>query len=260
MQLKSMRLLVSNDDGVHAPGIQALAQALMVLGEVTVVAPDRDRSGASNSLTLVNPIRVQNIRPQQYAVTGTPTDCVHLALGGLLEQLPDIVVSGINNSANMGDDTLYSGTVAAAMEGRNLGLPAIAMSLCSVDHRGQYFHTAAAVAVQIVRLLMQQKLPSDTLLNVNVPDLPMAEIKGFMVTRLGNRHRSQPSIPQTDPRGNRVYWIGAAGAVADDAPGTDFDAVRRGYVSITPITMDLTRHGAIADLSQWSTQLQLPIS
>jgi 5'-nucleotidase len=246
-----MRLLVSNDDGVLAPGIVALSHALRVLGEVTVMAPDRDRSGASNSLTLGQPLRVHELEPNRYAVSGTPTDCVHLALGGFLSFAPDIVVSGINNSANMGDDTLYSGTVAAAMEGRNLGLPAVAVSLCSSDHKGEHFATAARAAVSVVRQLMQDKLPSDTLLNVNVPDLPWAEIQGFEVTRLGMRHRGEAATRQLDPRGRAIYWIGPAGPEADGGPGTDFDAVRRGFVSITPITMDLTRYSAMDTVKRW---------
>ncbi len=246
-----MRLLVSNDDGVLAPGIIALAQALRELGEVTVMAPDRDRSGASNSLTLGKPLSVHELEPDRYSVNGTPTDCVHLALGGFLDHAPDIVISGINNSANMGDDTLYSGTVAAAMEGRNLGLPSVAVSLCSSDHKGRYFESAARAAVSVVRQLLQDKLPSDTLLNVNVPDLPWEEIKGYEVTRLGMRHRGEPSIRQYDPRGRAIYWIGAAGPESDGGPGTDFDAVRRGYVSITPITMDLTRYTAMDIVKRW---------
>jgi 5'-nucleotidase len=238
-----MRVLVSNDDGVLAPGIIALASALRALG--------RDRSGASNSLTLGQPLRVQELEPDRYSVNGTPTDCVHLALGGFLAELPDIVVSGINNSANMGDDTLYSGTVAAAMEGRNLGLPAVAVSLCTADHVGRHFDSAARAAVAVVRKLSSDKLPSDTLLNVNVPDLPWAQIRGFEVTRLGMRHRGESATRQLDPRGRAIYWIGAAGPEADAGPGTDFHAVREGFVSITPITMDLTRHGALDTVRRW---------
>jgi 5'-nucleotidase len=240
---------------VMAPGIIALAQALQQLGEVTVMAPDRDYSGASNSLTLTVPVRVHALDDRypfkRYAVTGTPTDCVHLALCGFLNELPDIVVSGINNSSNLGDDTLYSGTVAAAMEGRNLGLPAVAMSLCSKNHTGQHYETAASAAVAVVRQLMQSKLPSDTLLNVNVPDLPMDQIQGYQVTRLGARHRAQACTREHDPRGKPVYWIGAAGAVADGGAGTDFDAISNGYVSITPVTMDLTRHSALDTVRRW---------
>jgi 5'-nucleotidase len=246
-----MRVLVSNDDGVDAPGIRVLAQALSELGTVTVVAPDRDRSGASNSLTLDQPIRVLDMGGGFHRVAGTPTDCVHLALTGLLPQEPDIVVSGINNSANMGDDVIYSGTVAAAMEGRFLGLPAIAVSLASRDHKPEHFDTAARAAVAIVRRLLVEPLPADTILNVNVPDRPWDALRGFEVTRLGHRHRAQPCIAETDPRGRPIWWIGAAGAEKDDGPGTDFHAVRMGAISITPIHVDLTRYQALERVSGW---------
>jgi 5'-nucleotidase len=251
----NLRLLVSNDDGVHAEGIHVLAASLSSLGEVTIVAPDRNRSGASNSLTLSAPLRVQQLRPRVYSVTGTPTDCVHLALGGLLDFTPDIVVSGINDSANMGDDTLYSGTVAAAMEGRNLGLPAIAVSCVSQNHEPKHFASAAEAALRIVQRLIRDRLPKDTLLNVNVPDLPWSDIQGFAVTRLGNRHPSAPSIRQLDPRGHAMYWIGPAGGIADASEGTDFAAVEQARVSITPITVDLTRHPFLPTLSQWAQGL-----
>ena len=247
-----MRVLVSNDDGVDAPGIQALAAGLRAAGhEVTVVAPDRDRSGASNSLTLDLPIRAKALDERTISVAGTPTDCVHLALAGLLEQQPDIVVSGINNAANLGDDVIYSGTVAAAMEGRFLGLPAIAMSLVTRDHQSQHFDTAARVAVELVARLLADPLPADTILNVNVPDRPWAEVAGFEVTRLGHRHRAEPCVPQTDPRGRQVWWIGPAGPEQDAGPGTDFDALRRGCVSITPIHVDLTRYQALETVAGW---------
>ena len=247
-----MRVLVSNDDGVDAPGIHALASGLRAAGHaVTVVAPDRDRSGASNSLTLDLPIRAKRIDGQTYSVAGTPTDCVHLALAGLLDVQPDIVVSGINNAANLGDDVIYSGTVAAAMEGRFLGLPAIAMSLVTTDHQGRHFDTAARVAVALVARLVADPLPADTILNVNVPDRAWSEIEGFEVTRLGHRHRAEPCVAQTDPRGRTVWWIGLAGPEQDAGPGTDFDAVRRGCVSITPIHVDLTRYQALDKVAGW---------
>jgi 5'-nucleotidase len=246
-----MRVLVSNDDGVDAPGIRVLADALCALGDVTVVAPDRDRSGASNSLTLDQPIRVLRMDNGHYRVAGTPTDCVHLAITGLLERDPDIVVSGINNSANMGDDVIYSGTVAAAMEGRFLGLPAIAVSLASRDHKPEHFPTAARAAVEIVKRLVAEPLPADTILNVNVPDRPWGEIRGFEVTRLGHRHRAEPCVKQVDPRGRPIWWIGAAGAEKDDGPGTDFHAVRTGHISITPIHVDLTRYQALERVAGW---------
>ncbi|MBO9828029.1 5'/3'-nucleotidase SurE [Xanthomonas sp. A2111] len=247
-----MRVLVSNDDGVDAPGIRMLAEQLRGAGhEVTVVAPDRDRSGASNSLTLDLPIRLKRIDHYTCSVAGTPTDCVHLALTGMLEFDPDIVVSGINNSANLGDDVIYSGTVSAAMEGRFLGLPAVAVSLVTHNHDPKHFQTAARAAVEIVAQLKADPLPADTILNVNVPDLPWQEIKGFEVTRLGNRHRSEPCLPQTDPRGGTVYWIGPAGREQDAGPGTDFHAVRTGFISITPIQVDLTRYQALEKVASW---------
>jgi 5'-nucleotidase len=186
-----------------------------------------------------------------WSVAGTPTDCVHLALTGLLAQEPDIVVSGINNVANMGDDVIYSGTVAAAMEGRFLGLPAVAVSLATGDHQGRCFDTAARAAVEIIARLVIDPLPADTILNVNVPDRPWSELSGFEVTRLGNRHRSEPCIAQRDPRGRPIYWIGPAGPEQDAGPGTDFSAVRSGHISITPIHVDLTRYQALEKVASW---------
>ena len=253
---EAMRVLVSNDDGVDAPGIRVLAQRLADVGEVTVVAPDRDRSGASNSLTLDQPIRVVRLEDGRYRVAGTPTDCVHLALSGLLDHEPDIVVSGINNSANLGDDVIYSGTVSAAMEGRFLGLPAIAISLASLDHKGEHYESAAEAVLLLMRKLLVDPLPADTILNVNVPDLPWNEIRGLAVTRLGRRHRSQPCVAQKDPRGRPIYWIGPPGEAEDDAPGTDFHAIRSGQVSITPIHVDLTRYQALEKVSGWVASLE----
>jgi 5'-nucleotidase len=250
-----MHLLVSNDDGVDAPGIAALAAALAELGQVTVVAPDRDRSGASNSLTLDQPIRVLPLGDGRYRVAGTPTDCVHIALLGLLDSDPDIVVSGINNSSNLGDDVMYSGTVAAAMEGRYLGHPAVAVSLASQDHNPLNYATAARAAVAIVRRLVSDPLPADTILNVNVPDVPWQDVRGFEVTRLGRRHRAEACIRQIDPRGRPIWWIGPAGAAEDAGPGTDFDAVRRHCISITPIQVDLTRYSALEKVSHWVSGL-----
>ena len=233
-----MRVLVSNDDGVDAPGIRILAQGLRDAGHsVTVVAPDRDRSGASNSLTLDGPVRVVEmedgpaaIKPdsiRRYRVYGTPTDCVHVAITGMLEVEPDLVVSGINNTANLGDDVIYSGTVAAAMEGRFLGLPAVALSLASVDHRGRHYETAARAAVEIIARLATDPLPADTILNVNVPDVAWDDVRGFEVTRLGNRHRAEPCIQQRDPRGRQWWWIGPAGPEADSGVGTSAESVIR---------------------------------
>ena len=247
-----MRVLVSNDDGVDAPGIRILAEGLRQAGHhVTVVGPDRDRSGASNSLTLDQPIRAKALGEGVWSVAGTPTDCVHLALTGLLESEPDIVVSGINNCANLGDDVIYSGTVAAAMEGRFLGLPAIAMSLATAEGTPRSFETAARAAVELTKRLLVDPLPADTILNVNVPDRPWDELCGFEVTRLGNRHRSEPCIAQRDPRGRPIWWIGPAGAEQDAGPGTDFHAIRQGFISITPIHVDLTRYQALEKVASW---------
>jgi 5'-nucleotidase len=247
-----MRVLVSNDDGVDAPGIRALAEGLRAAGHhVVVVGPDRDRSGASNSLTLVQPIRARLLSENWWCVAGTPTDCVHLALTGLLDHEPDIVVSGINNAPNLGDDVIYSGTVAAAMEGRFLGLPAVAMSLCTSEGSPRRFETAARAAVEITARLLVDPLPADTILNVNVPDRPWSELRGFEVTRLGNRHRAEPCIPQQDPRGRPIWWIGPAGPEQDAGPGTDFHAVRSGFISITPIHVDLTRYQALEKVASW---------
>lgn len=245
-----MHFLVSNDDGIGASGIQVLSEKLKKLGDVTIVAPDRDRSGASNSLTLVSPVRIREISSQTYRVNGTPTDCVHIALTGLLDSDPDMVVSGINAGANLGDDVIYSGTVAAAMEGRFLGLPAIAVSLVYSDKPVNY-ETAATAVAAVVERLRKDPLPADTILNINVPDVPWAEIRGFEVTRLGHRHRAEPTVRMLDPRGEPMYWIGAAGPEQDAGPGTDFDAVRRGYVSITPIHVDLTRYQALEQIAGW---------
>jgi 5'-nucleotidase len=249
---RRMRVLVSNDDGVDAPGIRILAAALREAGhDVLVVAPDRDRSGASNSLTLDMPVRVIQDDACTWRVYGTPTDCVHVAITGLLDCEPDIVVSGINNTANLGDDVIYSGTVAAAMEGRFLGLPALALSLASRDHRAHHYETAARAAIELLARLAADPLPADTILNVNVPDVAWADIAGFEVTRLGNRHRAEPCVQQADPRGRTWWWIGAAGAAQDAGPGTDFHAVRGGCVSISPIHVDLTRMQALEPLARW---------
>ncbi|MFP4131467.1 MAG: 5'/3'-nucleotidase SurE [Thiohalospira sp.] len=248
-----MEILLSNDDGVRAPGLRALADALGALGRITVVAPDRNRSGASNSLTLEQPIRAQTEADGFICVEGTPTDCVHLAITGLLESEPDMVVSGINAGSNLGDDVLYSGTVAAAMEGRFLGLPAMAISLAGTELT--HYATAARVAAQLVRRLTEDPLPTDTLLNVNVPDRPFEELAGYRVARLGHRHKAEPVIRSSDPRGRPIYWVGPPGDEEDAGPGTDFDAVRQGYVSLTPIQVDLTRHEAMDGLTRWTEGL-----
>ncbi|MFQ2361026.1 5'/3'-nucleotidase SurE [Aeromonas dhakensis] len=243
-----MRILVSNDDGVHAEGIRALSEALASCGEVIVVAPDRNRSGASHSLTLEVPLRVTRIAETGYhAVKGTPTDCVHLAVNELVRPEPDMVVAGINHGANLGDDVIYSGTVAAATEGRHLGFPSLAISLVGKTH----FATAAHYAALLVKGMMVHPLPADQILNVNVPDLPLDQIKGIRVTRLGNRHRAESVICTEDPRGQPIYWIGPPGSQQDAGEGTDFAAIEQGYVSITPLTIDMTAYSSLAGLGAW---------
>lgn len=245
-----MNLLLSNDDGYLATGLRTLAKALGEVAQITVVAPDRNRSGASNSLTLDQPLRTRTDDHGFIYVNGTPTDCVHLALTGLLDDEPDMVISGINAGGNMGDDVLYSGTVAAAMEGRFLGLPAIAVSLV-LDDGGNY-QSAARVVLKLLERIPLAQIPSATILNVNVPDLPFEELKGVRTTRLGHRHRAEPVVRGTDPRGEVVYWVGPPGDEQDAGPGTDFHAVRNGYVSLTPLGVDLTRHDALALTQTWA--------
>jgi len=242
-----MSLLISNDDGVYAPGLEALYQALKSLSEVQVVAPDRNHSGASNALTLENPLRIQHLSNGFTSVSGTPTDCVHLALNELCINTPKLVVSGINNGANMGDDVLYSGTVAAAMEGRFLGLPAIAISLSGKTH----FASAAYFAKLLVKKLLISPLFSEQVLNVNVPDLPLEQIKGIKITRLGKRHQAELIEKSVDPRGRNIYWVGPPGEIADSGEGTDFFAIENGYVSITPLKIDLTATEQLSNLQDW---------
>jgi len=244
-----VKILVCNDDGYLATGIIVLAEALATIGEVVIVAPDRNHSGASNSLTLHSPLRIHRVAEGRYFVNGTPSDCVHLALSGYLDYEPDIVVSGINHGANLGDDVIYSGTVAAAMEGRFLGLPAIAVSL--VGPQASHFATAAEVALDLVRKLQIEPLPGDVILNVNVPDLPRAELQGIFAARLGFRHRSEPLIREKDPHGKTIYWIGPAGPGQDAGPGTDFAALEQGAVAVTPLKVDLTRHESLPQLADW---------
>ncbi|WP_286222426.1 5'/3'-nucleotidase SurE [Marinobacter apostichopi] len=244
-----MRILLSNDDGVHSPGLVALFEGLKGLGDLEVVAPDRDHSGASNSLTLNRPLTVEQHPNGFRSVDGTPTDCVHLAVNGLFDQPFDRVVSGINTHANLGDDIIYSGTVAAATEGRHLGLPAIAVSLVNNGHF--HYETAARVVRHLLESARPLALGPRSILNVNVPDLPWNELNGFRVTRLGHRERAEGAVPMTCPRGKERYWIGAAGAGGDAGPGTDFQAIREGYVSITPVHIDMTRHDAMASLREW---------
>lgn len=244
-----MRILISNDDGYFSPGITLLAERLAVLGEVTVVAPERDRSGASNSLTLDRPLTVRRAANGFFFVNGTPTDCVHLAVTGLLDFLPDVVVSGINLGANMGDDTIYSGTVAAATEGYLLGIPSLAISLASKT--GRHFETAAAVAVDMVGRFRRAPIDEPVLLNVNVPSVALADLQGSEVTRLGKRHKAEPVVKVQTPRGETAYWVGAAGPAQDNGPGTDFHAVESRRVSVTPLQIDLTHRGQLERVRHW---------
>jgi 5'-nucleotidase len=243
-----MRILLSNDDGYFAPGLEHLAKALASHAQITVVAPERDRSGASNSLTLDRPLTVRRAANGFLFVNGTPTDCVHLAVTGLLDELPDMVISGINLGANMGDDTIYSGTVAAATEGYLLGLPSIAMSLASKT--AQHFETAAAIAVQLVERHAEHSAPP-WLLNVNVPDIALDRLRGIAVTRLGRRHKAENVIETQNPRGETIYWVGAAGPAADAGEGTDFHAVASHYVSVTPLQIDLTNREQMNAVRDW---------
>lgn len=245
-----MRILVSNDDGVNAVGIETLAIELSKIAEITVIAPDRNRSGASNSLTIQVPVRTQRLYNGYYSVAGTPTDCVHLALCGLFDIKFDMVVSGINHGPNLGDDIIYSGTVAAATEGRVLGMPAVAMSLASKEIPTN-FHTAALVARQIVERLITNPLPAATILNINVPDVPIAELQGMEITRLGSRHIAEPVLKVSDPSGQPVYWVGGSGPEEDAGPGTDFFAINSKKVSITPLKIDMTNYSYFDKLSSW---------
>ncbi len=244
-----MKILISNDDGVYAPGLMVLSQALATIAEVYVVAPDRNRSGASNSLTLANPIRAKRIENGFISVEGTPTDCVHTALTGMLDVEIDMVVAGINARANLGDDVLYSGTVAAATEGRFLGLPAIAVSL--VGSELVHYQTAAEITIRLVKQIHAAALPPQTILNINIPDLPFAELKGIEVTRLGTRHRAEPTIKALDPRGQPIYWIGPPGAMEDAGPGSDFYAMTQQKVSVTPLKIDITHYETLTQVSEW---------
>lgn len=244
-----MRILLSNDDGYFAPGLAALYEALFGLGEIVVVAPEQNRSGASNSLTLDRPLFLKQAASGFYFVNGTPTDCVHLAVTGMLEYLPDIIVSGINNGANMGDDTIYSGTVAAATEGFLLGIPSIAVSMTSFE--GKHYETAGRVARELVERHVNNPIKQPVLLNVNVPDIPYSQLQGMEVTRLGRRHKAEPVVKMSSPRNETVYWVGAAGAAADAGPGTDFNAIEQNRVSITPLQIDLTHTAQLPAIRDW---------
>lgn len=248
-----MRILLSNDDGISALGIQTLAESLRQFAQVQLVAPDRNCSGASNALTLEMPLKIHTLSNGDIAVRGTPTDCVYLGVNALMTPRPDIVVSGINAGANLGDDVIYSGTVAAAMEGRHLGLPALAVSLDGHRH----FDTAAAVTCRLLKALSLEPLRTGRILNINVPDLPLDEIKGFKVTRCGRRYPAERVIRQADPRGNELYWIGPPGEKDDSGEDTDFAALEQGYVSITPLQVDLTAYAAQDVIRQWLTQAKV---
>ncbi len=244
-----MKILLSNDDGYRAEGLRCLARALRDLADLVIVAPERNCSGASNSLTLESPLRLTQVGPDSYFVNGTPTDCVHLALTGLLDDEPDMVISGINDGANLGDDVLYSGTVAAAMEGRFLGLPTLAISL--VGDGDGHFDTAGRVARELVSRVLADPLPATTILNVNVPDVPYGQLDGFESTRLGHRHKAEPVIRSADPRGRPIFWVGMAGAGQDAGPGTDFHAIEQRRVAVTPLKVDLTRHEDVDKIAAW---------
>jgi len=244
-----MRILISNDDGYFAPGLACLAEHLAKIAEIVVVAPERDRSGASNSLTLDRPLKLRKAANGFYYVNGTPTDCVHLAVTGMLDYQPDMVVSGINAGANMGDDTIYSGTVAAATEGFLLGIPALAISLVGRDLT--HYETAARVAVELVQRIAGQTHQSPWLLNLNVPDVPFEQLQGIEVTRLGKRHKAEPVIKAQSPSGETVYWVGAAGKAQDAGEGTDFNALNNQRASLTPLQIDLTQYGQISAVKRW---------
>ena len=244
-----MRILLSNDDGYFAPGLTSLVEALSSIADTVVVAPERDRSGSSNSLTLDRPLSLHKSHNGFYYVNGTPTDCVHLAVTGMLDKLPDMVISGINDGANMGDDTIYSGTVAAATEGFLLGIPSLALSLANVSDEN--FSTAARVATDIVQRFKQNKFHEPILLNINVPDIPYEHLQGIEVTRLGRRHKAEAVVKSQSPRGETVYWVGAAGAIQDASEDTDFHAIQLNRVSVTPLQIDLTQYGQIDTVKQW---------
>ena len=244
-----MLILLSNDDGYFAPGLNILAEYISKIADIIVVAPERNRSGASNSLTLDRPLTVRKASNGFYYLNGTPTDCVHLAVTGLIEEVPDMIISGINDGANMGDDTIYSGTVAAAMEGYLLGIPSFAVSMS--QHNATHFETAAKVIVELIEHYKAKTFPAPILMNVNVPDVPYAELKGKVVTRLGKRHKAEPVIKSTSPRGDTLYWVGPAGLAADAGEGTDFYAVANNQVSLTPLQADLTHHQQLDALKNW---------
>ncbi len=244
-----MQILLSNDDGYFAPGLACLAEALAPIADVVVVAPERNRSGASNSLTLDRPLNLRRAQNGFYYVNGTPTDCIHLAVTGMLDARPDMVISGINSGANMGDDTIYSGTVAAATEGFLLGIPSIAVSL--VGSELMYYETAARVTADLVRRFQKNIHAQPWLLNVNVPDVPHAELQGIVVTRLGKRHKAEPVVKARNPQGETIYWVGPAGKAQDAGEGTDFHAVAHRHASVTPLQIDLTQYAQLDAVRGW---------
>ena len=250
-----MRILLSNDDGVHADGIKVLFDELAKFFDVTVVAPDRNCSGASNSLTLLNPLRAHTLENGFISVNGTPTDAVHLGAAQLMKPQPDLVVAGINHGANLGDDTIYSGTVAAATEGRHLGMPAIAVSLVSSEPK--HFQTAAVVTAKFIERLKLHPLPSDQIINIKVPDVPLEQLKGIQVTRLGNRHKAETMKKVKDPWQRDIYWYGPLGQELDAGVGTDFHAIANGYASITPLTIDMTAYKSLAKMTEWINELSI---
>lgn len=243
-----MKFLLSNDDGYFSPGLIKLADTLAQYGEVVVVAPERDRSGASNSLTLDRPLKIRKAPSGYYFVNGTPTDCVHLALTGLLPYRPDMIFSGINHGSNMGDDTLYSGTVAAATEGYMLGIPSVAVSLA---HQATHLDTASHVVETLLTHCLGKPFHQPVLLNVNVPDVPLDSLRGMAITRLGKRHPANPIIKSQSPRGEPIYWVGPAGKEQDASEGTDFWALAQNKVSITPLMTDLTAHNQLDGINAW---------
>lgn len=250
-----MHLLLSNDDGIHASGLKLLAEALAPIGKITVVAPSRNRSAASNSLTLERPIRAQEVAENWYSVDGTPTDCVHLAITGLLDEEPDIVVSGINEGANLGDDVIYSGTVAAAIEGRFLGLPAVAIS--SNSFKPQFMKVAAEVSYGLISKLSKSTFDNNSIININIPDVDKSSLKGIKTTRLGLRHKPMPAIRSEDPRGKPIFWVGAAGPEQEAGEGTDFHAVNNNYVSVSPMHLDLTHYENMKSVERWVTDCEI---
>lgn len=250
-----MNILISNDDGVNALGLQVLYHALATIANVTVVAPDRNCSASSNALTLMTPLRVTQLDNGFYSVNGTPTDAVHIGINQLMEPAPDIVVAGINHGANLGDDVIYSGTVAAAIEGRYLGVPALAISLAGKNE--EHYQTAAEVTVKIIQHLIKNPLIDNKILNINIPNVPLSDIKGIKVSRLGSRQKPEPMTKEQDPWGRNIYWYGKLGAELDADIDTDFYAVNHRYVSLTPITVDMTAHNSINKVTKWISEVTL---